>query len=123
MEVWPERFLGGGKVFMYLRVHNPLPHKVHILSVTIQPELFQVWLDSSIEAAANAQVGASPEFILEQGETKLLPLLLINRRDDAITETARITVWWRSNRHPRRPKLPVWLELTHDDYGRIQKAG
>jgi hypothetical protein len=123
MEVWPERVLRGRRVFMCLRVHNPLPHKVHILSITVQPELFEVWMNSSVEAAASAQEGVSPQFILEQGGTKLLPLLAIDRRNDGIAETARITLWWRSHRHPRRPKLPVWLELTHGDYDRIQKAG
>ena len=123
IEVWPERFYVGVNVFMFLKVHNPMKHKMHVLGVSVQPDLFQVWKDDSVDAAANAQIGIEPEFILEAGESKILPLVPINRRDDGISETARITAWWRSHRHPRRWKMPVMLELTHDDYDRLKRAG
>ena len=123
LEVSPERFLGGATVFMYLKVHNPMLHKVHVLNINVEPRHLRVWKDSSVGAAADAQIGGEPEFILETGETKLLPLLAINRRDDGIEDTARFTLRWRSHRHPRRWKLPVWLHLTHDDHDRMKRAG
>ena len=100
-----------------------MKHKMHVLGVSVQPDLFQVWRSDSVAAAANAQIGIEPEFILEAGESKLLPLVPINRRDDGISETARITAWWRSHHYPRRWKMPVMLELTHDDYDRLKRAG
>jgi hypothetical protein len=123
LEVWPERFMGVGAVYMYLKVHNPMPHKIHVLSVSVQPPLFQALKDQSVEAAAEGMSDIEPEFILEADEAKLLPLIPINRRDDGISEEARITVWWRSHRHPKRWKFPIWLDLTHDDFDRIERAG
>jgi hypothetical protein len=80
MEVWPERFLAE-TVFMNLRVSNPAWRKVLIQSISVQPKLFNIWLDATLEYAVDAKTGVGPKFILEAGETKLLPMLTNDREE------------------------------------------
>ena len=68
LEVWPERLLGGATVFMYLKVHNPMLHKVDVLNINVEPKLFQVWRDSSVGAAVDAEIGGEPESSWKRGK-------------------------------------------------------
>lgn len=122
MEVVPERFLGGPNVFMHLAVTNPAGHGIHVRRVSVRPQLIQVWKDSSVESAANAMSGIEPEFILPAGETRYLPILAVERRDEHADHVVQIRLHWRSLRHPRRWKLPVAINLTHRELELIKGA-
>lgn len=122
MEVVPERFYGGPNVFTHLAVTNTAPHGIHVLRISVRPQLFKVWRDSSPDAAADAMSGIEPKFILGAGETRYLPLLAVERREEHADHLAQIRLHWRSLRHPRRWKLPVSLNLTHRELEQIVGA-
>jgi len=122
MQLWPERFMGVGNVFMHVAVTNTAKHKIHVLSVEATTGLFQVWKDSSVESAANAAVGEAPEFILEPEETKYLPILAVDRRPENYELPSWLIVRWRSLKHPSWPRLPVKLKLSHAEFDRVQGA-
>ncbi|MCB5176780.1 hypothetical protein [Microvirga lenta] len=110
---------------MSLKVTNPGPHRIYIENIVVQgdPPLFQVWGDDSPDAYAHAEDRAPIEFTLEANESKLLPLLAVNRPEIDPGEAARITLYWRSLQHPRRWKPHVSLDLTHAEFDRIGRAG
>jgi hypothetical protein len=122
MQVWPERFLDGPNVYMYLAVTNTAKHKVEILGVTATTGLFQIWKDSSAESAGDAWAGIVPAFILEPEETKYLPILAADRRPENHELPSWVVLRWRSLQHPSWWRLPVKLKLSHAEFDRIQRA-
>jgi hypothetical protein len=120
MQIWPKRY--GANVYMYLVVHNPGRHSVHVVSIEATTDLFHIWKDHSVEAFVAAAAGTPAEFILQANETRSLPLVAIDRRQDNIQIPSWITLKWRSLQYPTWWKKPVTLKLTHEEFDRIKEA-
>jgi hypothetical protein len=118
--LWPERL--GANVYMHLSVTNRTAHKIHVRAVTVRPAMFLVWRDASAEAAGDAMAGLAPSFIMDPGETRYLPMLAVDRRDEHADHPVEIRVSWRSLQHPRRWTAPAKLMLTHREFEKVHGA-
>lgn len=108
-----------GRRSLYLVVRNPGQVQIRVTSISVSPNLFQVWGGDSVRDAINAVTGVKPAAFIDGEAEKRFP---INLAESVLEENGdilcRITVWWRSMRHEHIPCIPV----THRKTPRTMKA-
>ncbi len=115
VELWPER-LSGDQVLVHLKVSNPTQDRMRITRISVERNSFEVWDNFSAEAASRARRGKELSFMLEPGQSKLLPVRATKKRDAPIGHGDKILVHWLSPRPFRRVPPPIELVLTHEAF-------
>ena len=114
-----------GQRYLYLVVRNPAPVQIRVTSISVAPDLFQVWRDNSAEAAADAQMGVKPTAFIDAEAERRFPILIPSSGLEENEELlCKVTVRWRSMRHEQIPCIPVFHRKTvQNDEGAREQQG
>lgn len=108
VSVIADPIFGSGQRYLYVVVKNPAQAQIRITSVSVDPPLFEVWSNDSVDGATDAWNGIKASAFIDPEAEHRFP---INVPGDVSEENqdilCKITVRWQSMRHENIPCIPA----------------